>query len=119
MDQHRHQRDVDHRAALQREHVHGVCRRRPARRHGEVLDRHRGEVALDLSLSHVRVQRCGDLAVLEHRERDGALSTEKLLSDGVENWLDNRSSLTDAGERRLVNQTGASWNRFPTVHSAC
>jgi hypothetical protein len=56
--------------------VHGVCRRRAARRHGELLDRLRGEVALDLSLSHVRVQRRGEFAVLEHRERDGALSTE-------------------------------------------
>ena len=59
VDQHRHQRDVDHRTALQREHVHGVCRRRPARRDGEVLDRFRGEVALDISLSDVRVQRRG------------------------------------------------------------
>ena len=76
VDQHRHQCDVDHRTALQREHVHGVCRRRPARRHGDVLDRRRGEVALDVSLSDVRGQRCGTVAVLEHRERDGALSTE-------------------------------------------
>jgi hypothetical protein len=29
-----------------------------------------------------------------------------------EGWLANRSSLTDAGERRFVDQTGASWNRL-------
>lgn len=29
-----------------------------------------------------------------------------------EGWLANRSSLTDAGERRLVDQTSASWNRL-------
>ena len=37
--QHRHQRDVDHRAALHREHVHRVCRRRADRRDCDVLDR--------------------------------------------------------------------------------
>ena len=75
VDQHGRQRDVDHGTALQRELVHGLCRRRPARRDGEVLDRHGGEVAIDVSLSGVRVQRRGEIAVLEHRERDGALST--------------------------------------------
>ena len=44
-------------------------------RDGDGLDRLGGEVALDLSLSRVRVERGGEIAVLEHRERDGALST--------------------------------------------
>ena len=56
--------------------MHGVCRRRPDLRDCDVLDRLGCEVALDLSLSCVRVQRRGGLAILEHRERDGALSTE-------------------------------------------
>ena len=29
-----------------------------------------------------------------------------------EGWLAIRSSLTNAGERRMVGQTGASWNRI-------
>jgi hypothetical protein len=29
-----------------------------------------------------------------------------------EGWLANRSSLTNAGERRLVDQNIASWNRI-------
>ena len=62
----------------------GVCRRRPARRDGEVLDRLGGEVAIDVSLSRVRVQRRGEVAVLEHRERDGALSTS--VSRRAEPW---------------------------------
>ena len=30
----------------------------------------------------------------------------------TEGWLANRSSLTNAGERRLVDQTSDSWNRL-------
>ena len=76
VEQHRHQRDVDYRGALRREHVHGICRRRSALRNGDDMERFGGEVALDLSLSCVRVQRGREIAVLEHRERDGALTTE-------------------------------------------
>jgi hypothetical protein len=37
------------------------------------------------------------------------------LSVASARWLANRSSLTIAGERRLVDLTGASWNRIRTV----
>jgi hypothetical protein len=46
------------------------------RDHGDVVDRLRGEVALDLSLSPVGVQRCGEVAVLEYRERHPPLRGE-------------------------------------------
>ncbi len=121
VDQHGHQRDVDHRAALQRELVHGVCRRRPARRDGEVLDRHGGEVAIDVSLSRVRVQRRGEIAVLEHRERDGALSTSVVYaspcrSRGLSNACDEslrrdrdlRSNDHRVGDIRRVALAGGS-----------
>jgi len=40
--------------------------------------------------------------------RDGEPSPE-IVREG---WLATRSSLTDAGERRVVDLTGARWNRI-------
>ena len=78
-----------------------------------VLDRLRGEVALDLSLSDVRVQRCGEVAVLEHRERDGALSTEPRPVRNLRVACQPKlAPCGSASKRRLVNQAGASWNQL-------
>ena len=85
--------------------MHGVCQRRPARRHGEFLDRRRGEVAVDLSLSHVRVQRCGKVAVLEHRERDGTLSTEPKAGPQEPALLISRDRFPSAQLLPAQNQT--------------
>ena len=43
----------------------------------------------------LRIARCGWMTTLE----------------GYRRWLANRSSLMDAGERRLVEQNIASWNQ--------
>jgi hypothetical protein len=44
-----------------------------------------------------------------HRDEQ---SLSMISSEHIEGWLASRSSRTNAGERRSVDQTSASWNRI-------